>query len=63
MMCIKVVNDKDMYDWLLLLDPFTNMWADAVALVTVRDRALHVGQGKYFATESAIDAYMYAEVL
>ena len=63
MMCIKVVNCDDMHDWLLLLDPFTDMWADAVALLTVRDMALDVGKGEYYATEGYIDTHMYVEVL
>ena len=62
-MYINVVNSDDMYDWLLLLDPFTDMWADSVALLTCRDMALYVGQGRYFATESAIDTYMCERVL
>ncbi len=58
-MKVNVLSPDDMYDWLLLLDPFTNMWADSVALMTVRDMALDVGQGEYSATECAMDAHMY----
>ena len=62
-MYIKVVNCDDMHDWILLLDPFTNLWADSTTFLTCRDKALEVGKGEYFATERVIDTYMCEGVL
>lgn len=44
-----------MHDWLLLLDPFTGIWAEPEALQTARGPALEAGGGRYAETEAAID--------